>query len=297
MRNWLIAIVMGTSLAVGVAVWAALPAQIDPTTPLGSDLLSQGDDQIRSFKLFLADIFGLPTGTNITDTIFDVVDPRGTLGNGKPCWEGATVDSFETCISVVDPTADRTITFPNSSITVAGIDIDNAFTTTQTVTGGVTASGTVTGGILNSTIGSNIAATNACDSGYTRVGVWCYDTDGDYTSIRSSSSNEGSYTSTVVHSGYKAAKIYVTSVNVTGAGVTDTVACTIPGDSAVTNCGTSSTQRNGASTSESKNAGAGADAVEVEVMLGATGNVKTRCVLTAGTSTGTCSWRLAAYMD
>jgi hypothetical protein len=34
-------------------------------------------------------------------------------------FEGATADAFETTLTVVDPTADRTITLPNSSGTVA----------------------------------------------------------------------------------------------------------------------------------------------------------------------------------
>ena len=46
----------------------------------------------------------------------------GTLGLGKDAdieWEGATEDDFETTITVTDPTADRTITFPDASGTVA----------------------------------------------------------------------------------------------------------------------------------------------------------------------------------
>ena len=33
-------------------------------------------------------------------------------------FEGSTADSFETALTVVDPTADRTITFPDSTGTV-----------------------------------------------------------------------------------------------------------------------------------------------------------------------------------
>lgn len=40
--------------------------------------------------------------------------------NGIVC-EGATANTYETLLTFTDPTADRTITFPNSSITVAGI--------------------------------------------------------------------------------------------------------------------------------------------------------------------------------
>ena len=43
-------------------------------------------------------------------------------------FEGATDDNFETTLTVVDPTADRTITFPDATTTVVGTD------TTQTLT-------------------------------------------------------------------------------------------------------------------------------------------------------------------
>ena len=38
--------------------------------------------------------------------------------SGSIIFEGATADSFETTFSVVDPTADRTITFPNETFKV-----------------------------------------------------------------------------------------------------------------------------------------------------------------------------------
>ena len=38
---------------------------------------------------------------------------------GSPLvFEGATADAFETTFAITDPTADRTITFPDSSFTV-----------------------------------------------------------------------------------------------------------------------------------------------------------------------------------
>jgi len=51
-------------------------------------------------------------------------------------FEGATADAFETTITVTDPTADRTITFPNASGTVA--------LTSDISAGGITASSTDT---------------------------------------------------------------------------------------------------------------------------------------------------------
>ncbi|MBI2550762.1 hypothetical protein HYV73_00235 [Candidatus Uhrbacteria bacterium] len=50
----------------------------------------------------------------------DTVTFNATVLGGSPLvFEGATVDAFETTFAVADPTADRTITFPNASGTVA----------------------------------------------------------------------------------------------------------------------------------------------------------------------------------
>lgn len=57
-------------------------------------------------------------------------------------FEGATADAFETTLTVVDPTADRTITLPNRSGTV--------------ITTGDT--GTVTNAMLASTFATDISA-------------------------------------------------------------------------------------------------------------------------------------------
>lgn len=50
----------------------ALPQTISPTTPLGSDARSLGDDQIRALKQAIIDIFGLPSATPITGSLFTV---------------------------------------------------------------------------------------------------------------------------------------------------------------------------------------------------------------------------------
>lgn len=48
------------------------------------------------------------------DTYFDTPTVTTSI-----VFEGATADAFETTLTVTDPTADRTITLPNSSGTVA----------------------------------------------------------------------------------------------------------------------------------------------------------------------------------
>jgi len=53
----------------------------------------------------------------------------GTAGSLR--FEGATANDFETTLAVTDPTADRTITLPDASLTVAGININQSFTVAQ----------------------------------------------------------------------------------------------------------------------------------------------------------------------
>lgn len=50
---------------------------------------------------------------------------------GSLTFEGSTADAFETTLAVTDPTADRTITLPDASLTVAGINLAQSFTAAQ----------------------------------------------------------------------------------------------------------------------------------------------------------------------
>ena len=70
------------------------------------------------------------TTTTINSTAINV--------NNQVVFEGTTADAFETTLTVVDPTADRTITFPNSTGTVA------LTTDIPSLTGYVTETGTQT---------------------------------------------------------------------------------------------------------------------------------------------------------
>ena len=51
--------------------------------------------------------------------------------NGSIIFEGATADAFETTLSVTDPTADRTITLPDATTTVAGLAVAQSYTKAQ----------------------------------------------------------------------------------------------------------------------------------------------------------------------
>ncbi len=71
------------------------------------------------------------TSPVLTTPIFTgATDQRGSF-----VFEGSTADSFETTVSVVDPTADRTIKFPNVSGTVLTTGNFSDITTVGTLTG------------------------------------------------------------------------------------------------------------------------------------------------------------------
>ena len=79
-------------------------------------------EQLRNqFNNLVSDVDGLETGTKAFSTITSTDTNTTTLNvleDGTIVFEGATDDAFETTLTVADPTADRTITFPDSSGTV-----------------------------------------------------------------------------------------------------------------------------------------------------------------------------------
>ena len=81
-------------------------------------------EQFRvQFNNLVADVKGLESGTSSFTNIEIKED-------GNLTFEGATNDQFETTITVADPTADRTITFPDATGTVlmTGTTIDGTDT-------------------------------------------------------------------------------------------------------------------------------------------------------------------------
>lgn len=50
---------------------------------------------------------------------------------GSLTFEGSSADANETTLTITDPTADRTITLPDATMTVAGININQSFTVAQ----------------------------------------------------------------------------------------------------------------------------------------------------------------------
>ena len=94
----------------------------------------------QQFNNLITDVTGLETGTqtftSLNTTTVNVVE------DGTIVFEGATDDEFETTLTVVDPTADRTITLPNetgtvlttaSSITSTSVNVSANNTANETV--------------------------------------------------------------------------------------------------------------------------------------------------------------------
>ena len=85
----------------------------------------------QQFNSLVDDVSGLESGTQTFTTTTTTESNIVTLNiqeDGKIVFEGATSDAFETTLTVTDPTADRTITLPNSTGTVV-VTSDGTVTT------------------------------------------------------------------------------------------------------------------------------------------------------------------------
>ena len=94
---------------------------------------------------------GLLTSTSAASTYLALAGGTVTgalnIGTaGSLVFEGATANDFETTLAVTDPTADRTLTLPNATSTLAGLAITQSFTKAQrgTITSFTSSSGTAT---------------------------------------------------------------------------------------------------------------------------------------------------------
>ena len=84
------------------------------------------------FNNLVTDVAGLEGGSISYTTLNTTTTNATTLNvkeDGTIVFEGATDDGFETTLTVVDPTADRTVTFPNASGTVIVSDSSTNVTT------------------------------------------------------------------------------------------------------------------------------------------------------------------------
>jgi hypothetical protein len=135
-------ILTANSSATNGVEWAAAPAGYSPPT-LGSTQISSGAT--------VTTIAGLTLSTPTVSGL--------AISDGSIVIEGATADEYETTLQFTDPTADRTITFPNATGTVAlaenvaalsGATFTGAVSgTSLTLSGDLTVNGTTT--TINST--------------------------------------------------------------------------------------------------------------------------------------------------
>ena len=134
---------------------------------------------------------GLPNdvtiGNNLTVTGNLVVQGTTTTVNSTTIeitnsftFEGATSDNFETTLSVIDPTADRTINLPNESGTVVLQDSTDTLTnktiTNATIDG---STGTINLTSTDNRIRSSYAGTGALPNNATYEGMFAWDSTGN----------------------------------------------------------------------------------------------------------------------
>ena len=121
------------------------------TSAIPNSQLANDDVTIGSTAIALgatgSTIAGL-TSLSSTTLVSGVADAANaiSIASGNIVFEGSTANDFETTISVTDPTADRTITFPDAGGTVA---------LTSDISYPVTASNTVTFSNKSIALGSN----------------------------------------------------------------------------------------------------------------------------------------------
>jgi len=119
---------------------------LEGTTDNAFEMTLSGGDPTADRTITLPDVTGtvvttgnltaITTVTSATISSPTITSPTITgavFNDGSVIFEGATADAFETTLAITDPTADRTITFPDSTGTVAltsGVINNSLLTTT-----------------------------------------------------------------------------------------------------------------------------------------------------------------------
>ena len=116
------------------------------------------DESADEFALINTTEDGTTTG-NVTISSYANLQVGSIAVGSNLIFEGATADDFETTLTVVDPTADRTITLPDATGTVVLAD------TTDTLSNKTLASPTITGNVAFDTNTLFVDSTN------NRVGI------------------------------------------------------------------------------------------------------------------------------
>lgn len=230
------------------------------------------------------------TGTVMLSDVDTTITGRntqalGTITSDSPVWNGtATWNNAGTTFNALK----LNVTNTNSNVASLLFDFQ---------VGGVSKAKLSRDGVLTATNGTDYAASASCASGYTRVGLWCMDTDGDLGSIRIDVvASEGSYTTTVFETGAKLVLLEIGSEIVADGSAGGVLSnCALPGDSGITACSSANIV---AQTKESSTSGAPTmNSVVVPLRADSSGQVKTRCLLTGGTVASlVCRWHKLGYM-
>jgi hypothetical protein len=117
-----------------------------PTTPAGIRYPSSSDSinipgDLEKLALDVDTYVTAQVGANVTPSNAATLTNK-TIGSTGLFFEGSTDDGFETLLTVVDPTADRTITLPNVSGTVITTGNLTDVTDLQSFTGTIVFEGT-----------------------------------------------------------------------------------------------------------------------------------------------------------
>ena len=97
-----------------------------------SGIIADSTDIVEAIVAMNTEVNAIKAGTSVFETSIS--------------FEGATADAYETTLTMTDPTADRTITFPDATGTVV------TTTATQTLTNKTLTTPTITSGVLNTAV-------------------------------------------------------------------------------------------------------------------------------------------------
>ena len=115
-------------------------------------------------------VTGNVVGDTDAQTLTNKIISGAVIATGGIQFEGATADAYETTLTVVDPTADRTITLPNATGTVT-LDGVASTLTSKTITSGTLGSDLAAGTYKITGLGTPSADTDAATKGYVNTQI------------------------------------------------------------------------------------------------------------------------------
>ena len=254
-----------------------------------TDLLLASDGGTEG-RVTLAQLDTLFSGTSKTLTNKTLTSPAlttpaitgNTTTTGDVIFEGSTSDSFETTLTVVDPTADRTISLPNATDTLVGKD------TTDTLT-----NKTLTNPVITNITGSSITLDSAGDVNL--------DADGADVILKDGGTEYGRFTNNSGELQIKSGSSSTTNMTMSGANTTVAGNLTVTGTTTFNggtitlgDAATDTVAFNGTISTNLIFEGSTDDSFETTL---APGNPSADVTLTLPTSTGTIATTTDVFFD